>query len=66
VSDNLVPKVTNKHHPFKFECRKFLLEAAAKVGIEGAEEFLKNPNNGLKEVIFFQNKKNSFMLLFNA
>lgn len=30
--------------------RKFLLEAAAKVGIEGAEEFLKNPNNGLKEV----------------
>ncbi|KAK2413187.1 Thioredoxin superfamily protein [Trifolium repens] len=30
--------------------QKFLLEAAAKVGIEGAEEFLKNPNNGLKEV----------------
>ncbi|KAI5432337.1 uncharacterized protein LOC127128698 [Lathyrus oleraceus] len=30
--------------------QNFLLEAAAKVGIEGAEEFLKNPNNGLKEV----------------
>lgn len=30
--------------------QEFLLEAAAKVGIEGAEEFLKNPNNGLKEV----------------
>ncbi|XP_004491936.1 uncharacterized protein [Cicer arietinum] len=30
--------------------QKFLVEAAAKVGIEGAEEFLKNPNNGLKEV----------------
>ncbi|MCH95527.1 DSBA-like thioredoxin domain containing protein, partial [Trifolium medium] len=29
--------------------QKFLVEAAAKVGIEGAEEFLKNPNNGLKE-----------------
>nr|AFK33670.1 unknown [Lotus japonicus] len=29
---------------------KFLLESAAKVGIEGAEEFLTNPNNGLKEV----------------
>ncbi|KAL5176990.1 Receptor-like protein kinase HERK 1 [Glycine soja] len=29
---------------------KFLLESAAKVGIEGAEEFLKDPNNGLKEV----------------
>ncbi|KAG4937527.1 hypothetical protein JHK85_052446 [Glycine max] len=28
---------------------KFLLESAAKVGIEGAEEFLKDPNNGLKE-----------------
>ncbi|RDX74933.1 ywbO, partial [Mucuna pruriens] len=29
---------------------KFLLESAAKVGIEGAEEFLQDPNNGLKEV----------------
>ncbi|WVZ07465.1 hypothetical protein V8G54_020811 [Vigna mungo] len=29
---------------------EFLLESAAKVGIEGAEEFLKDPNNGLKEV----------------
>ncbi|ESW11402.1 hypothetical protein PHAVU_008G027000 [Phaseolus vulgaris] len=28
----------------------FLLESAAKVGIEGAEEFLKNPNSGLREV----------------
>ncbi|XP_027349637.1 uncharacterized protein LOC113861184 isoform X2 [Abrus precatorius] len=28
---------------------KFLVESAAKVGIEGAEEFLKDPNNGLKE-----------------
>lgn len=35
---------------FNFECSKFLLESAAKVGIEGAEEFLTNPNNGLKEV----------------
>ncbi|MED6198541.1 hypothetical protein PIB30_067389 [Stylosanthes scabra] len=30
--------------------QKFLLECAAKVGVEGAEDFLKNPNNGLKEV----------------
>ncbi|KAK7273286.1 hypothetical protein RIF29_14335 [Crotalaria pallida] len=30
---------------------KFLLESADKVGIEGAEEFLKDPNNGLKEVV---------------
>lgn len=30
--------------------QKFLVEAAAKVGIEGAEEFLQNPNNGQKEV----------------
>ncbi|CAL0318753.1 unnamed protein product [Lupinus luteus] len=30
--------------------QKFLLESAAKFGIEGAEEFLKDPNNGLKEV----------------
>ncbi|MED6207218.1 hypothetical protein PIB30_033813 [Stylosanthes scabra] len=30
--------------------QKFLLESAAKVGVEGAEDFLKNPNNGLKEV----------------
>ncbi|PNY03926.1 DSBA-like thioredoxin domain containing protein [Trifolium pratense] len=30
--------------------QNFLVEAATKVGIEGAEEFLKNPNNGLKEV----------------
>ncbi|BAT83217.1 uncharacterized protein YwbO-like isoform X1 [Vigna umbellata] len=29
---------------------EFLLESAAKVGIVGAEEFLKDPNNGLKEV----------------
>ncbi|KAK7295535.1 hypothetical protein RJT34_18445 [Clitoria ternatea] len=29
---------------------QFLLESAAKVGIVGAEEFLKDPNNGLKEV----------------
>ncbi|XP_022635768.1 uncharacterized protein LOC106758660 isoform X2 [Vigna radiata var. radiata] len=29
---------------------EFLLESAAKVGIKGAEEFLKDPNNGLKEV----------------
>ncbi|XP_027926753.1 uncharacterized protein LOC114183806 isoform X2 [Vigna unguiculata] len=29
---------------------EFLLESAAEVGIVGAEEFLKDPNNGLKEV----------------
>ncbi|KAL7141149.1 hypothetical protein ABFS83_08G034900 [Erythranthe nasuta] len=30
--------------------RIFLVEAAKKVGVEGAAEFLENPNNGLKEV----------------
>ncbi|XP_026432642.1 uncharacterized protein LOC113330005 [Papaver somniferum] len=30
--------------------RDFLVEAASKVGIEGAAEFLENPNNGLNEV----------------
>ncbi|PIA43334.1 hypothetical protein AQUCO_01900005v1 [Aquilegia coerulea] len=30
--------------------REFLLEAAKKVGIEGAEEFLNDPKNGLQEV----------------
>ncbi|KAL4652777.1 hypothetical protein ACB098_01G226600 [Castanea mollissima] len=30
--------------------QEFLLESAKEVGIEGAEEFLRDPNNGLKEV----------------
>ncbi|XP_026425100.1 uncharacterized protein LOC113321406 [Papaver somniferum] len=30
--------------------RDFLVEAASKVGVEGAAEFLENPNNGLNEV----------------
>ncbi|KAA8530473.1 hypothetical protein F0562_005182 [Nyssa sinensis] len=30
--------------------REFLVESAKKVGVEGAAEFLDNPNNGLKEV----------------
>ncbi|KAJ7974275.1 DSBA oxidoreductase family protein [Quillaja saponaria] len=30
--------------------RVFLLESASKVGVEGAAEFLQDPNNGLKEV----------------
>ncbi|XP_006338333.1 uncharacterized protein YwbO [Solanum tuberosum] len=30
--------------------REFLIEAARKVGIEGAADFLEDPNNGLKEV----------------
>ncbi|KAE8730472.1 DSBA oxidoreductase family protein isoform 2 [Hibiscus syriacus] len=30
--------------------REFLLESARKVGVEGAAEFLGNPNNGVKEV----------------
>ncbi|KAI3919122.1 hypothetical protein MKW98_016675 [Papaver atlanticum] len=30
--------------------RDFLVEAASKAGIEGAAEFLENPNNGLNEV----------------
>ncbi|XP_018816905.1 uncharacterized protein YwbO-like isoform X1 [Juglans regia] len=30
--------------------REFLVESAKKVGIEGAAEFLEDPNNGLKEV----------------
>uniref|UniRef100_A0A2N9HMW8 DSBA-like thioredoxin domain-containing protein n=1 Tax=Fagus sylvatica TaxID=28930 RepID=A0A2N9HMW8_FAGSY len=29
--------------------KKFLVESAKEVGIEGAEEFLADPNNGLKE-----------------
>lgn len=52
-------------YPFEIGCRKFLLEAAAKVGIEGAEEFLKNPNNGLKEVLFSY-KPNFFILYINS
>ncbi|KAB1211423.1 hypothetical protein CJ030_MR6G021387 [Morella rubra] len=31
-------------------CWEFLVESAKKVGIEGAAEFLQDPNNGLKEV----------------
>lgn len=50
MSSNLVPKMTGINYHFQFGCSKFLLESAAKVGIEGAEEFLKDPNNGLKEV----------------
>ncbi|KAK8717699.1 hypothetical protein V6N13_044957 [Hibiscus sabdariffa] len=30
--------------------REFLLESARKVGVEGAAEFLENPDNGVKEV----------------
>lgn len=30
--------------------REFLIECANKVGVEGAAEFLEDPNNGLKEV----------------
>ncbi|KAG8662405.1 uncharacterized protein YwbO [Manihot esculenta] len=30
--------------------REFLLECAAKAGVEGAAEFLEDPNNGVKEV----------------
>ncbi|KAJ0042917.1 hypothetical protein Pint_18942 [Pistacia integerrima] len=30
--------------------REFLVESAKKVGVEGAAEFLEDPNNGLKEV----------------
>lgn len=33
-------------------CREFLVECARKVGVEGAAEFLDEPNNGLNEVIF--------------
>lgn len=53
MSSNLVPKMTGINYHFQFVCSKFLLESAAKVGIEGAEEFLKDPNNGLKEVNYF-------------
>ncbi|XAR71319.1 hypothetical protein NMG60_11028524 [Bertholletia excelsa] len=31
--------------------REFLLECARKVGVEGAAEFLEDPNNGVKEVM---------------
>ena len=31
------------------------MESAKEVGIEGAEGFLADPNNGLKEVFFFAN-----------
>ncbi|XP_076893195.1 uncharacterized protein LOC143545144 [Bidens hawaiensis] len=30
--------------------RDFLVESASKVGIEGADEFLQDPNNGLEEI----------------
>lgn len=32
--------------------REFLVETAKKVGIEGAEELLSDPNNGVTEVCF--------------
>lgn len=35
------------------DCRGVLAEAAAKVGIEGAVEFLEDPNKGVKEVFIF-------------
>ena len=34
----------------QFLCRQVLLEAARKAGVEGAEEFLKDPNQGLNKV----------------
>ncbi|KAK9700255.1 hypothetical protein RND81_08G227300 [Saponaria officinalis] len=39
--------------------REFLVESARKVGIEGAAEFLDDPNNGLKEVKEELNKYSS-------
>ncbi|KAK4409806.1 hypothetical protein Sango_0053600 [Sesamum angolense] len=39
--------------------REFLVEAANKVGVEGAAEFLEDPNNGLKEVTEEINKYSS-------
>lgn len=40
------------------------MESAKKVGIEGAAEFLEDPNNGLKEVSFF--KLLYVLVFFNA
>lgn len=37
-----------------FGCRDFLLECARKVNLEGAAEFLQDPNNGLKEVFSYK------------
>jgi hypothetical protein len=34
-------------------CRQVLLDAARKVGIEGAEELLEDPSKGVDEVFFF-------------
>lgn len=31
------------------------MEAASKIGVEGAAEFLEDPNNGVKEVFLFDN-----------
>lgn len=31
------------------------MEAASKVGVEGAAKFLEDPNNGVKEVFLFDN-----------
>lgn len=31
------------------------MEAASKVGVEGATEFLEDPNNGVEEVFLFDN-----------
>lgn len=40
-------------------CREFLTEAARKAGVDGAAEFLEDPNNGLNEVFFvFLNSEN--------
>lgn len=41
--------------------REFLVEAANKVGVEGAAEFLEDPNNGLKEVTEEINKYSSLI-----
>lgn len=43
-----------RNHAFilLLDCSEFLLECAKKVNLEGAAEFLQDPNNGLKEVLF--------------
>lgn len=40
----------NNHQHDLLPCRQVLLDAARKVGIEGAPELLEDPNKGLKEV----------------
>ncbi|XP_021597762.1 uncharacterized protein LOC110603990 isoform X6 [Manihot esculenta] len=54
-TDGIIARMTEVYRGLGLEYNisgltEFLLECAAKVGVEGAAEFLEDPNNGVKEV----------------